>query len=112
MAPLSESDFESIADRTLRNLLEALSDTEDDRLDADLESGVLTITFEDDSKYVINSHRAARQIWMSADASAWHFNRHEQHWRSTKTNEELWTLVEERVGNKLGKPLQLQRPSP
>lgn len=104
---LTESRFEVLADQTLNRLVDALSDAEDDGLDADLESGVLTVAFADGVKYVINSHRAARQIWMAAGTSAWHFDWDGSAWISTRTHEELWTLVEQRVGQKLGRALSI-----
>jgi CyaY protein len=107
---LSETEFERLADRTLNQIVEALADAEEEGLDADLESGVLSIQFEDDSKYVVNSHRAAKQIWMAADAAAWHFEWDGKAWLSTKTGEELWTLLRERVSRKLGKTLDLHPP--
>ncbi len=104
----TERDFGLIADRTLSEMVELLADAEDDGLDADLESGVLSIVFEDGTKFVVNSHRAARQIWMAAGASAWHFDWNGESWISTKSSEELWSLVEQRTSQKLGKPLKLK----
>ena len=104
---LSESEFDLLADRTLTSMVEVIADAEEEGVDADLESGVLSIQFDDGVKYVVNSHRAARQIWMSADASAWHFDWNGKAWISTKSGEELWALLEERMSKKLGKPLAL-----
>jgi CyaY protein len=54
---------------------------------------------------VINSHRAARQIWMAAVASAWHFDPADPAagtWRAAKSGEELRLtlakLLRERIG--------------
>jgi len=107
---LSESEFDRLADRELNAIVEALADSEEEGLEADLESGVLSIVFEDGTKYVVNSHRAAKQIWMSADASAWHFDWNDGAWLSTKTGEELWTLLRDRTSKKLGKRLELRPP--
>ncbi len=105
---LTEQRFEVLADETLRKILDALADEEDDAMDVDLESGVLTISFEDDTAFVINAHRAARQIWMAAGATAWHFNPEGGRWVSGKTGEELWDMVESRVSKVLGRPLKLR----
>lgn len=107
METMSEKDFERLADETLRKILDALADTEEESLDVDLESGVLTLRFDDGVRYVVNSHRAARQIWMAAEASAWHFEWNGDAWRSTKSDEELWSLLEARVSKKLGRSVQL-----
>jgi iron-sulfur cluster assembly protein CyaY len=101
---ISESAFEQLADRTLSRLVEALADAEED-FEVDLSSGVLTIKFEDGKRYVVNSHRAARQIWMAAESTAWHFDWNGSNWISTKTQEELWDLVDRTVSKKLGHKL-------
>lgn len=105
---LTESQFERVADETLNDMVERLADTEDEAFDVELESGVLTIAFQDGGKYVINSHRAARQIWVSADASAWHFDWTGSEWRATKGDAELWSLVEGRLREKLDRPISIR----
>ena len=42
--------------------------------DASHRKGELRLDLRDGTKIVINSHRAARQIWMAADRTAWHFD--------------------------------------
>lgn len=107
--PLSESEFEILADETLEALVEALSDLEDDRIEADLESGVLTIRFDDGSKQVVNSHRAAGQIWMAAGTSAWHFGWDGRAWIASRSGDELWRTVSEKVSEKLGREIELSQ---
>src|SRR5262245_32385030 len=98
---LSEQIFDQLADRTLSALVESIGELDD--VEADLAQGVLTVKFEDGKRYVINSHRAARQIWMAADSSAWHFDWNGSQWISTKSKDELLALVERTVGKKLGR---------
>jgi CyaY protein len=104
---LDEGTFDKLADRVLRALDMALNEV--DGLEADLESGIVTIEFDDGAKFVINSHRAARQIWMAAGARAWHFDVDTKSgvWTATKTAEELWACVKEQVESKLGRPIEL-----
>ena len=104
--PISEEQFEPLADETMRQLLEAIIACSDD-LDPDLQAGVLSIQFEDDSKYVVNSHRAARQIWMAAERSAWHFDPRGGRWL-TRGGEELWATVSAVIGRKLGETVELK----
>ena len=71
---MTESEFDTAAAAELHALEAALSEVDPDELDVELSSGVLTLTFADDQKIVINSHRAAGQIWMAAFRTAWHFS--------------------------------------
>jgi CyaY protein len=108
---ISETEYESLAAPELKKLLEAVDTVDSDELEAELESDILTLEFSDDTRYVINSHRAARQIWMAAERLAWHFDwdatRHA--WIATKTGDELWQAVSTVIGNKLGQAVDLVR---
>lgn len=87
---MDEARFDLFADKTLQTILAAL-DTLD--IEAELELGVLKISFEDGPDYVVNSHRAARQIWMAAVATAWHFDPGPDGWIAAKTGDELRATV-------------------
>ena len=106
---MTEEQFDLLADRTLTGLLNGLADLEDEGFDVDLESGVLSIAFEDGGKFVVNSHRAAGQIWMAAGASAWHFDPVDGRWVGTKGGEDLLELLEDRLSARLGRRIQLPR---
>ena len=107
---VSEQDFEHAADAALNALEGSLSDVAG--LEIELSAGILTLEFGDGTKFIINSHRAAREIWMAADLRAWHFGFRETdvRWVAGKSGEELWTTVESVVTQKLGRPLTLVRP--
>lgn len=104
---LTESDFERVSDAALRSLETALSEV--DGLEVDLESGILTLGFGDGTEYVLNSHRAARQIWMSAERTAWHFDYvgADRGWVASRTDEELFAAVAGVASRKLGRTVPL-----
>ncbi|WP_437639082.1 iron donor protein CyaY [Sorangium sp. So ce854] len=108
--PLSEREFDAVADRSLRALDRAINEIPDG-VEADLQSGILTLEFEDGVKYVVNSHRAARQIWMAAERAAWHFDYQpsEARWVAQRTGDELWSTVEAVLSRKLGRAVKLER---
>lgn len=101
-----DKQFAKRAADTLKRLETRLTDL-DDRLDADLGGDVLTLEFDDGRKYILNSHSAARQIWVSAEARAWHLSWDEGsgNWIDTREGHELWALVGELLTKKLGKPV-------
>ena len=108
---ITERAFESLADASLRALERALHECELG-FEADLQNGILTIEFEDGSKYVLNSHRAARQIWMAAERAAWHFDYDDKtlQWITTKGRDELWTTLESVLSRKVKSSVVLPRP--
>lgn len=103
---MDESTFDHLADPVLQQLEERISEADPD-LEASLAQGVLTIQFEDQARFVINSHRAARQIWMAASNQAWHFDWDGTHWISSKSKEELWALVARLLSDKLRRAVTL-----
>ncbi len=106
---IDEKEFEARAGEALRKLEAALRDAADE-LDADLAGDILTLEFDDGARFVINSHAAARQIWMAANLAAMHFGWHEatQSWRDTKSGAELFTELGRMVSEKLAQPVKLR----
>ena len=107
---LSETDYDSVAAPELQRLIASLDDLESDAIEAELASDILTIEFQDGARYVLNSHRAARQIWLSAERSAWHFDflPAGKAWVAAKTGDELWATLTRLVSTKLGEPITLR----
>src|SRR3954464_9319865 len=81
---------------------DAFEDVDPDDVEVSTSDGVLRLDLRDGTKIVINSHRAARQIWMAAISSAWHFDPTGTTWVTPKTGEELHAtlckLVRDRIG--------------
>jgi iron-sulfur cluster assembly protein CyaY len=103
----SEREFEHAADAELSRLLAKLEGLGFD-FEVELQMGILTIEFPDGTKYVINSHRAAKQIWMAAERSAWHFDHDGGRWVAKKTGDELALALAAAVSKKVGRPVDLR----
>lgn len=100
---MDDASFERVARDELHRLEDAFSDIDPDEVEVSSSEGVLRLDLRDGTRIVINSHRAARQIWMAAVASAWHFDpASEGVWRAPRTGEELRPtlarLLSERIG--------------
>jgi CyaY protein len=108
---LGEREYDERALPELRALVEALDGLDSDAFEAELSSDILTLEFRDGAKFVINSHRAARQIWMAADRSAWHFDwmANDRSWVAAKTGDELWSTLSRVLTSKLGQSVSLLR---
>ena len=95
--------FDEIAREELAYIEDQLEDVDPDEVECTSSDGVLTLELRDGVKVVVNSHRAARQIWMAAVASAWHFDHDDSdgRWRTANGDElraTLSALIKERVG--------------
>ncbi len=106
---MERSEFVKLSARALEHIEERLAELEHEALDVDLAADVLTLSFADGSKFIINAHSAAGQIWMAADRSAWHFDwvPERGQWVASKSDEELMSTVARTVGAKLGMDIEL-----
>jgi CyaY protein len=102
---MDDAEFDHAARDELAHLEDALADVDPDDVEVSSSDGVLRLDLRDGTRIVINSHRAARQIWMAAVASAWHFDPAGDTWRAPRTGEELRPtlvrVVRERIGLEL-----------
>ena len=111
MPALSEADYEARAYPELAALVRALDALEREDFEAELAHDMLTIEFGDGSKFIVNSHRAARQIWMAAERSAWHFDWDpaKERWIAAKSGDELWSTLARVLGARLGGTVELTK---
>lgn len=109
---LSEAEYVERADRELARLIEVLDEL-DSEFEAELANGIITIEVPGGPPFVLNSHRAARQLWLAADRSAWHFDFRAPlgRWIAEKTGDELWSTLEKSIEKRLGRPISLPRPT-
>jgi len=103
---MDESTFDRLGRDELTYLEEKLDQLDPDEVEISTSDGVLTLTLRDGVRVVVNTHRAARQIWMAAVASAWHFDPPstgdpEQGWRTADGQElrsTLRSVIRQRIG--------------
>jgi CyaY protein len=105
---MDDKEFARRAAETLGKLDDALRDV--DGVEADLAGDILTLEFEDGTKFVVNSHSAAKQIWVSANMQAWHFGWDPRalRWEDTRSGVELFAELGKLVSSKLSQPVQLR----
>jgi CyaY protein len=108
-SPVTEAEYEAVAFPELKALIRALDALDESDIQAELAGDILTVEFEDGARYVINSHRAARQLWMAAERSAWHFDFADARWVAKKSGDELWSTLTTVLEKKLGKKVDLAR---
>jgi CyaY protein len=89
---ITEQDYEARAIPELRALVDALDRLELAGVECELSSDIVTLEVSGGERYVVNSHRAARQIWMAAERNAWHFDWEPERsaWIAKKTGDLLW----------------------
>lgn len=70
---MDESQYQKIADQTLRDVETMLEDVDPDVIDVERAGDVITLSFRGGKRAVLNTQRPTRQLWLAANARAWHF---------------------------------------
>lgn len=71
---MDESRYQKLADAALRTIEDMLKDVDAEVVDIERSGDVITLSFASGKKAVINTQRPTRQIWVAANARAWHFD--------------------------------------
>jgi CyaY protein len=71
---MDESRYQKLADSALGTIERMLDDVDAEVVDVERAGDVVTLTFANGKKCVINTQRPTRQLWLAANARAWHFS--------------------------------------
>lgn len=86
--------------------LEASLDRLADDLDIDvLRAGnVLTLTFENDHRIIVNSQEAAQEMWVAARSGGFHYrwNDEAESWRDTRSGDDIKVALSRLIGLETG----------
>jgi CyaY protein len=105
---MDEHSFDAASRGELRHLEDALAAVDPDDVEVSTSDGVLRLDLRDGTRIVINSHRAARQIWMAAVSTAWHFDpAPDGRWLAARTGDELHATIVRVVHERIGLSLAL-----
>jgi len=71
---LDESKYLNLADAAFKHLERAFADVDPDDVDFERAGDVVTILFRGGRRCIVNTQRPTRQVWVAANARAWHFS--------------------------------------
>jgi CyaY protein len=107
---MNESEFNQAADTTLlaiEEAVEAAMDTMDGDVDFETSAGILTLTFDNGSKVIINRQVATREIWVAARSGGFHCGQKNDGWFCNTTGETLSALVSRVCSEQSGETMVL-----
>lgn len=71
---MDEPAYLRLADDTFKRIEDLFRDVDADDVDIERTGDTLALVFKGGKKCVINTQRPTRQIWLAANARAWHFS--------------------------------------
>ena len=104
---MTDSEYKELADAFFHRLENAL-ETVDDSVDFELApGGVLEIEFEDDSKIVVNRQAPMHEIWVASKSGGFHYRWDGEHWKDTRSGDEIISALNRMASQQAGKPINL-----
>jgi CyaY protein len=70
---MDEQAYLKIADATFARIENMFEDVDAADVDCERAGDVITLTFRNRKKCIVNTQRPTRQIWLAAGVNAWHF---------------------------------------
>jgi CyaY protein len=105
---VDEREFQKRADACLQQVARWLEGFDPDELDYSTSDGVVTLSFADGQRFVLNRQSAASQMWLAAGARAWHYRWDPARgaWLDDKDGHELLERLGRSVSEKLGRSVR------
>jgi CyaY protein len=100
-SPMTESAFNDRVDDVLVRV-ESAFDNIDEDIDSELNGGILTLTFANGSKVIVNRQAPLREIWLAAKSGGFHFRFDGMVWRDTRSGETLQAALTRVVNEQSG----------
>lgn len=103
---MNDSQYNLIADELLLAIEEAI---EDSGVDIDYEGvgGLLTLTFKNTTKIIINKQAPLHEIWVATKFNGHHFVFENEQWTDKRNGDELWQFLSEAASVQAETPLTL-----
>lgn len=105
---MTETEFLELARETL-DAIEAAAEHITQSTDTDIDTGrsgnVLTLTFENGSKIIVNSQAPMQQMWVAARSGGFHYGWNGQAWIDTRDGSELFAALSRHASSQAGTAL-------
>ncbi len=99
--PLDESTFHARVEAVFAAIESAL-DADGPDIDSEISGGILTLTFENESKVIVNQQTFNRELWVAAKSGGFHFRFNGAAWRDTRSDERLEALLARVIAEQSG----------
>ncbi len=105
---MNESTFNQMVDEVFEKIEESI-EVSGAEIDYESAGGILTLTFENNSKIIINRQAPLRQIWVAAKSGGFHFDYDpaSESWLNDQDKQELFDALSEYCEQQSGATVSL-----
>ena len=101
---MKDSEFHALVEGRYQFIEQAIDNCDTD-IDCELNSGVMTLTFVNGSKIIINKQEPLHQIWVATRENGFHFELRGDSWIDNRFGDELKTLLTRACTSQAGEPV-------
>jgi len=103
---MDENEFRDAVKTVLASLLDQVDEIDSDDHDPTLSGGNLHVVFEDGSTFILSQQPPTRELWLSANFTAWHFLKNGDEWLERDSGEPMLTVLSTLFSDKMGMDIQ------
>ncbi|ATO35145.1 Protein CyaY [Dickeya dianthicola] len=100
---MNDSEFHQLADALMLKVEETLDQFDGDAdIDYETNGGVMTLSFENGSKIVINRQEPMHQVWLATKGGGYHFNYQHSRWICDRSGSDFMALLAQACSEQSG----------
>lgn len=93
---MNDTQFHQLADKLTFYIEQAIDNYDGDSdIDYEIQGNVMTISFENGSKIIINRQESMHQVWLATKNGGYHFDYRDGEWISDRSGEPFLALLSE-----------------
>lgn len=89
---MNDTQYNFIADELLLAVEDAIEDCGQD-IDFESVSGLLTLTFKNGTKIILNKQAPLHEIWVATKFNGHHFSLENEQWQDKRAGDEFWAFL-------------------
>lgn len=103
---MTETEFNDLVDDTLLKIEEGIDASGAD-IDYETATGILSLSFTDGSKIIINRQRPIQELWLAAKSGGFHYKWDGSAWRNTRDGSEFFATLTACASQQAGQAIKL-----
>jgi len=104
---MSDTEYLTRAEAVLAAVERCVDEANEGDLDIDLgrNGGVVTLSFENGSKIIVNLQPPMKEVWIAAKSGGYHFRYLDGAWRDTRSGNEFFAALTQYATEQAGEPV-------
>ncbi|MBI0326566.1 iron donor protein CyaY [Burkholderia plantarii] len=104
---MSDTEYLTRAEAVLAAVERCVDEANEGDLDIDLDrnGGVITLSFENGTKIIVNLQPPMKEVWIAAKSGGYHFRYLDGAWRDTRSGNEFFAALTQYATEQAGEPV-------